>query len=108
MGDLVPHRMPWDVVPVEDTVKALQRDMAYIVKFTAVMVHSNREVLSMCVNTPRGQIVPRGEVRFADGTTVEFQDIGAPQPGAPLMAVPELVKQVMALVSELGLGLPLP
>jgi len=104
-------KFPWEqkpqlpAVPVEDTVAAMQRDMAYIVTHTAVMVHSNQPALSMLVNTPRGQIVPRGECRFTDGSTIEFQDIGAPQVGAPVMSVQELMARVWGVAHELGLEL---
>ena len=109
---------PWEQVPatveptpatrsVEDTVTALQRDFAYAVGMTAVRVHSSREELRATVNTPRGQIIPHGEVRFSDGTTLEFYDMGMPQPKTPTMAtVKELVAHVWTLASELGLTLP--
>lgn len=98
-------RFPWEPVPVEETLSLLQRDVAYMVAHTAVVVHSSHAALSMCVNTPRGQIVPRGECRFTDGTTVEFQDIGMPQPGAPLMTVARLMTQVWEVARDLGLEL---
>lgn len=103
----VPHRMPWEPVPVEETVKAMQRDMAYMVTHTAIAVHSNRPELRHVVNTRRGQIVPRGEVKYADGTTIEFQDIGMPQPGVEAMSVSELFERVLSDVGNMGLGVPL-
>lgn len=104
MGELV-TRMPWEPVPVAETVALLQRDFAYAVQCTSVTVHSNNPAFEMLVNTPRGQIVPRNECKFTDGTTVEFQDIGMPQPGAPFMSVKELIARVWDLARELGLEL---
>jgi hypothetical protein len=89
---------------VEHVVQALQRDMAYAVAHTAVLVHSPHEALQLLVNTPRGQIIPRGECKLTDGSTIEFQDIGMPQVGASLMTVPELAARVWEIVKELGLG----
>jgi hypothetical protein len=89
---------------VEHVVQALQRDMAYAVAHTAVLVRSPHEALQLLVNTPRGQIIPRGECKLTDGTVFEFQDIGMPQVGASLMTVPELVARVWEVVKELGLG----
>ena len=100
-------KFPWEVqlpaVPVEDTVALLQKDFAYAVQMTAVLVHSNRPEFQMLVNTPRGQIVPRNECKFTDGTTVEFQDVGMPQPSAVFMSVKELIAQVWDRARELGL-----
>lgn len=105
MTELVPQRFPWEPVPTEETVAALQRDMAYIVAYTAVMVHSTRPELQMVVNTRRGQIVPRGECSFTEGTTFELQDIGAPQIGADEMTVKDLMAKVFEIATELGLEL---
>ena len=105
MGDVIVHRMPWEPVPVEETVGALQRDFAYAVQYTAVKTRSNQQSLNMIVNTPRGQIVPRGVCKFTDGTTVEFQDIGMPQPGCVAMSVPDLVAKIWEIATELGLEL---
>ncbi len=101
-------RFPWEPAPAElqdvaDTVALLQKDFAYAVQYTAVLVHSNRPELSMLVNTPRGQIIPRGECKFKDGTRVEFQDIGMPQVNAPVVSVPDLLKRVWEVASELKL-----
>lgn len=100
-------KFPWEdqlpAVLVEDTVALLQKDFAYAVQCTAVTVHSNRPAFQITVNTPRGQIIPRNECKFTDGTTVEFQDIGMPQPGAPFMSVKELIARVLDLAHELGL-----
>lgn len=106
MGDLV-ARFPWEpaVQTTEDTVKLLQRDLGYIVSHTGVMVHSTRPELQMLVNTPRGQIVPRGECRFTDGSTMELQDIGAPQIGAQEMTVAELMARVWEIAKKLELEL---
>lgn len=98
-----PERLP---ATVEETVTALQRDFAYAVQFTAVLVHSNRPELTMLVNTRRGQIVPKGVATFSDGTTTEFQDIGMPQVGAPtLECITDLVARVLDVAKELGLSL---
>lgn len=104
-NEVTVQRFPWEPVPVEDTVRLLQRDFAYAMTHTAVLVHSNCEALSMLVNTPRGQIVPRGECKFTDGTTFELQDVGMPQPGAPMMSVKELMARVWDLAREIGLEL---
>lgn len=109
MGELT-TRFPWEPEPVtlEDTartVKLLQQDMQYAVLFTAVLVHSKHEALRMLVNTARGQIIPRGECKFKDGTAVEFQDVGMPQPGAPQMTVQELTAKIWDVARELGLEL---
>ena len=86
MGGL--NRFPWEpaslpAVPVEKTVEALQRDVAFMVQYTAILVRSQHDALRMLVNTPRGQIIPRGKCTLTDGSTIEFQDIGMPQVGAP-------------------------
>lgn len=104
-------KFPWETetlpaVPVEDTVRLLQQDFAYAVRFTAVRVHSNRPELCITVNTLRGQIIPRGKAKFADGTTTEFLDIGMPQPGAPtLECVTDLITLILDTAKELGLSL---
>ena len=90
--------------PVEQTVAALQRDFAYAVTHTAILVHSPHDALKMLVNTPRGQVIPRGECKLSDGTVIEFQDVGMPQINAPLMTVQELVREVLDVVGNLGLG----
>lgn len=106
MGELT-TRFPWEpaVRSTEDTVALLQRDFAYAIQYTAVVVHSNQAALSMCVNTPRGQIVPRGECRFTDGSKLELHDIGMPQPNCPQMTVQELMARVWDIARELGLEL---
>lgn len=93
------------VMSTKETVAALQRDFAYAMTHTAVLVHSTRTELRMLVNTARGQIVPRGECKFTDGTTIEFQDIGMPQPNTDALTVAELVRYIYAKASELGLEL---
>jgi hypothetical protein len=103
VNDVTVQRMPWEPVPVEETVALLQRDFAYAVINTAVFVHSNQVALRMMVNTARGQIVPRGVGRFIDGSTVEFQDLGMPQPNAPEMTIEQLVKQIADVTREMGL-----
>lgn len=111
-------RFPWETeqlpAPVEtaplpaelgDTVAAMQRDMAYMVAYTAVRVHSSRPELAVTVNTLRGQIVPMNQCRFTDGTVFELQDIGMPQPNTPTMTVRDLLVQIWEVTRELGLEL---
>lgn len=96
---------PWEQpTPLADTVAALQRDLAYMVTHTAVLVHSNHPALAMLVNTPRGQLV-RGQCEFTDGTTMELQDVGMPQVGASEMSVQELIARTWGIARELGLEL---
>lgn len=109
---------PWEQLPatqeaaelpaprnVEDVVTALQRDFAYAVRMTAVVVHSNNPAFAAVVNTDRGQIIPCGECKFTDGTTVELQDIGMCQPNTPYMTVQEIMAQVWDTATDLGLEL---
>ncbi len=110
MGDV--ERFPWDPpVPavidaeLESIVKLVQADMRFMVAYTCVRVRSNRPELEMLVNTPRGQIVPRGECKFTDGTTFELQDIGMPQVGVSTATVQELMATLWRTASELGLEL---
>jgi hypothetical protein len=105
VGELTTKRFPWEPVPVAETVALLQRDVAYMVAATAVKVHSNRPELRTVVNTERGQIVPRGECRFTDGTTIEFQDIGMPQIGVPTMTVQDLLTRIWGIARDFGLEL---
>jgi hypothetical protein len=101
-------RYPWEPAPpqtVEQTVQALQRDFAYAVVHTCVVVHSDNPAFAMMANSRRGQIVPRGEVKFNDGTTVELQDIGMCQPGLSEMTIPEIMARIWRVASELGLEL---
>lgn len=97
------QRWPWEPVPVEETVALLQRDFGYAVMWSAIVVHSTREELRRVVNTRRGQIMPRGECRFSDGTTVEFVDIGMPQPSVRELTVRELVDEVTTHAFQMGL-----
>jgi hypothetical protein len=90
---------------VSETLELLQRDLYYMTTHTAVLVHSSRPELRAVVNTQRGQIIPRGECRFTDGTTFELQDIGMPQPKAPEMSVKDLMAHVWEVARELGLEL---
>jgi len=96
---------PWDPPrrSVEDTIALLQNDFAYAVANTAIVVHSNNPALVFTANTQRGQLVPRGEVKFTDGTTVELQDIGMCQPNVPYMTVQQITSRVWKLASELKL-----
>lgn len=98
---------PWEQepTPLENIVAAMQRDLAYMVTHTAVLVHSKHAALAMLVNTPRGQRVPKGECKLSDGSTFEFQDVGMPQVNAPEMSVPDLLKRVYEVTQELGLKL---
>ena len=106
MGELT-TRFPWEpaVQTTEDTVKLIQADLLYMTQYTAVMVHSPHEALQIVVNTRRGQIVPRGECKFSDGSALEFQDIGCPQPGAAEMTVQELMTYVLDVARANGLEL---
>lgn len=110
MGEVT--RYPWEQVPAavterttEETVRLMQADLLYMTTHTSVTVHSNQPALEMLVNTPRGQIVPRGECKFRDGSTIEFQDIGMPQVGAPIVTVRDLMARVWSIAAELGLEL---
>lgn len=105
--DLVPQRFPWEpaVRTTEDTVALLQRDFAYAVQYTSVLVHTKHPALQMLVNTRRGQIVPRNQCKFTDGTAFELQDLGMPQPNSPEMTVAELLTQIWGVARELGLEL---
>lgn len=96
---------PWDPPrrSVEDTVALLQNDFAYAVANTCVVVHSNNPAFAFIANTQRGQLVPRGEVKFTDGTTVELQDIGMCQPNTPYLSVQQIMSRIWKLASDLGL-----
>lgn len=108
MGNEVTVRYPWEPMPAEpigDTVVKLQADLRYMVTHTAILTHSEHAALQMCVNTPRGQIIPRNVCKFKGGTTIEFQDIGMPQVGAPEMTVKDLIAQAWNVAQRLGLEL---
>ena len=75
----------------------------YAVRMTAIIVRSNNPAFATVVNTERGQIVPRGEVKFTDGTTVELCDVGMCQPNVPEMTVQDIIARVWAMATELGL-----
>jgi hypothetical protein len=92
---------PWE----KDPVKALQADFAFAIGHTAILVRSSNPELRMVINTERGQKLPIGEGIFTDGTTIELQDIGMPQPSVPTMTVQELIQVVMDKARELGLEL---
>jgi len=107
-NNLTPQRFPWEPAPpptTDETVAKLQRDVLYMVTHTAVMVHSSRPELCMLVNTRRGQIIPRNEMKLKDGTTLEFQDIGMPQVGVSEMSVKDLLVHVLETMRSLGLEL---
>lgn len=109
MGAMTPF--PWANLPAADdtahTVKLLQRDFSIAVQCTAVLVHSSHPNLQILVNTKRGQIIPRGECKLSDGTVLEFQDIGMPQPNTPMMTVKELLAMVWDVLQKMGLELVL-
>lgn len=96
---------PWDPPrrSVEDTIALIQNDFAYAVANTCIVVHSSNSAFAFVTNTQRGQLVPRGEVRFSDGTTVELQDIGMCQPNVPYMNVQQIMSRIWKLASDLGL-----
>lgn len=102
--------LPWAQPerPLAETVRALQADVSYMVKHTAVAVHvtgPHGAELSMYVNTPRGQLIPTGTGRLTQGHTVTFQDIGMPQPGLPAMSIAELAQALTEKAAALGLEL---
>lgn len=108
MADALVTKFPWEVAAApstEETVRLMQRDFAYAVTHTGVMVHSKHEALRMLVNTPRGQIIPRNACVFSDGSEFELHDIGMPQPNAPTMTVQELLKKLWETAQGLGLEL---
>ncbi len=96
---------PWDPPQrsTADAVALLQNDFAYAVANTCVVVHSNNPAFAFIANTQRGQLVPRGEVKLSDGTTVELQDIGMCQPNTPYMTVQQIMARLWKLASEQGL-----
>jgi len=96
---------PWDPPKrsAEDTIALLRNDFAYAVANTCIVVHSNNPAFAFIANTQRGQLVPRGEVKFSDGTTVELQDIGMCQPNTPYMSVPQIMSRLWKLASDSGL-----
>ncbi len=96
---------PWDPPQrsTADTIALLQNDLAYAVANTAVVVHSNNPAFAFIANTQRGQLVPRGEVKLSDGTTVELQDIGMPQPNVPYATVQQIMSRLWKLASDSGL-----
>lgn len=111
-----PLPMPWEapaapvaaVRPLEDTVRLLQADMRFALGYTGVMVHAtgpHASALGMLINTRRGQLVPTGEAKYSGGHTLQFQDIGMPQPNAPTMTLAELVTQLHDVIEKLGLEL---
>lgn len=104
----VSEQFPWEQpapLSTEETVAALQRDFAYAVAFTAIMVHSSNPAFRFVANTQRGQLMPRGEVKFSDGTTIELQDIGMCQPNVEQMTVREIFARILQISTELGLEL---
>jgi hypothetical protein len=107
-----PLPMPWEqsappaAPDLEGTVKALQRDVGYMVTHTAVIVHAtgpHAAALGMLFNTRRGQLIPVGEAKYTDGHTIRFQDLGMPQPRAPEMTVQEAVRVLFDAAQRLGL-----
>lgn len=98
-----PGQLP--TTQLEKQVELLTKDFATAVAYTAVLVHSPHAELRILANVPRGQLVPQGVAKYSDGSTVQFQDVGMPQPGAPFMGIPELLRRVFELTQELGLEL---
>lgn len=98
---------PWEPrrPSVEEVVELLQQDFAYAVTHTAVKVHSNNPGLVFIANTHRGQLIPRGEAKLPDGTSIELQDMGMPQVNAQYMTVQQIMSRVWKLASDLGLEL---
>ena len=96
---------PWNPPKrsAEDLIELLQFDFAYAVANTAIVIHSNNPALVFTANTARGQLVPRGEVKFMDGTTVELQDIGMPQVNVQYMTVQQIMSRIWKIASEIGL-----
>jgi hypothetical protein len=107
VADMTPdvELYPWDPPKrsAEDTIALIQNDFAYAVANTCVVVHSNNPAFAFIANTQRGQLVPRGEVKLSDGTTVELQDIGMCQPNVPHMNVQQIMSRIWDLASKLGL-----
>jgi hypothetical protein len=102
--------MPWeqpDAPPETDlaeTVRALQADLRFIVSHTAILVRSDNLLLRMVFNTERGQSMPDPlKCTFRDGTTMEFQDIGMPQPRVPTKTMKEIVTAALKKAFSLGL-----
>lgn len=103
--------MPWeqpDTPPeasdLAETVRALQADLQFMVSHTAILVRSDNSALRMVFNTERGQSMPDPlKCMFRDGTAMEFQDIGMPQPGVPTKTIKDIV--TAALEQALALGL---
>lgn len=98
---------PWDQPrqSAEDAIALLKNDFAYAVANTAVVVHSNNAAFAFIANTARGQLVPRGEVKFTDGTTIELQDIGMCQVNVPYLTVQQIMARIWKQASELGMEL---
>lgn len=92
-----------EALPVEEQVSLLRDDVAIMVTHTGILVRSPHPEMRFRINTPRGQIVPRGEAKYSDGSTIEFQDLGMPQPGAPFMSIEDLVNKVLKTAHDLGL-----
>ena len=99
--------MPWEQPEVDDVaaiVRALQADLRFAVGHTAILVRSNNEALRMVFNTERGQNMPNPlKCTFRDGTTMEFQDIGMPQPGVPTKTIKDIVTAALEQAFALGL-----
>jgi hypothetical protein len=103
--------MPWEqpdtppeIEDLAETVRALQADLRFAVSHTAILVRSDNEALRMVFNTERGQGMPDPlKCTFRDGTTMEFQDIGMPQPGVPTKNIKEIVTAALEQAFALGL-----
>lgn len=105
MGEV--ERFPWDKPEPQpaDLLEALRKDFAYAVQTSAITVFSSNPAFRATFNTPRGQLVPAGAVKFKDGTTVEMRDIGMCQPGAAYLTVQEIMAEILNVAAQLGLEL---
>lgn len=94
----------------EDTVKAIQADVRYIVSHTGVLVYvegPQADKIGLLFNTRRGQKFPTGTTEATGGHTIEFRDLGCPQPGAPEMTLMEAAATLYANLRTLGLEMVL-
>lgn len=107
------ERMPWeDEAPVdplkvmEEKLARLAYDLSIMITHTCIEVQSSDDtVLSgVRMNVPRGSC-PDGKTTFKDGTTIEFKDLGMPQPNTAFGSVGDLLQNVHQLATEEGLEL---
>jgi hypothetical protein len=98
------RREAMDRLNIVETVRALQADLQFMVSHTAILVRSDNLLLRMVFNTERGQSMPNPlKCTFRDGTVMEFQDIGMPQPGVPIKTIKEIVTAALEKAFSLGL-----